>query len=115
MSDIKKVPMPSFEGTPRYAIEANIPLPPSKSAKGAGSVLSDQFVNEYPFLRLRAGESFFVPYGTSSDAEARNKLRSKLSSYCSQATEKAKKLGYTMKFATRTLDDGVRVFCTKAE
>lgn len=115
MSDNKKLPLPTFEGTPRYAIESGIPIPRAKTGPGSGQVLTDNFVNEYPFLRLRAGDSFFVPYGVSADSVARQKLRSRLSSYCSQAAEKAKKLGYTMKFSTRTLDDGVRVFCTKAE
>lgn len=73
-----------------FEIEKGIPLPESNKARGREL--------KYPFRKMLVGDSFVVPVSTRLEYQ-------KLSSAASQAGIRS-----GMKFATRRVDGGVRVF-----
>jgi hypothetical protein len=77
-------------------IEKDVPLP--ERTYGTAS--------EYPFAEMDIGDSFFVPYGTSSEIE-RKTLLAKVKNSASYARKK--KLGG---FAVRGVPGGVRCWKT---
>lgn len=74
-------------------IEKNIPIPPVQSSKGEG----------YPFRAMEIGDSFMVPLKDKTARELQQRMARK-ANYVSAR--------YTMKFTTRVVEGGVRVWRT---
>ena len=79
-----------------YKIEKNIPIPLTNYKKAIGS--------KYPFLQLKIGDSFFIKCDD-------NEKRAKQTTLIALSGRLSKE--YKMKFTTRKVDGGVRVWRIK--
>lgn len=86
-----------------FQLEADVPVParaaPNRDAK-------------YPFNQMEVGQSFLVPL-TGEDNDV-NRIRRRMNSACGTAQRRIRKTtGNEVRFTSRTVTEGVRVWRTK--
>lgn len=83
-----------------FAIDKGIELPPARKGRSDNA--------EYPFAKMKVGDSFLVPvHGKTSPAKVTERRRSLARRmFCAKRS-----LGFT--FSLRTMKDGIRIWRVK--
>lgn len=86
-----------------FKLESNVEVPPRAAPDRAP---------KYPFKEMAVGQSFLVPV-TKEDSDI-NRIRRRMNSACGTAQRSIKKAsGTDVRFTSRTVEEGVRVWRTK--